>query len=233
MTSPSGLLAAGAGVALALVIGAPVAVAVVVGVLVWLVRVAMAVPRRPSRSRVDPFTLQDPWRQFARQAQQAERRFDDAVRATRRGPLRDRMAELGSRVAAGVDECGRIARAGQALSSARSRIDPGRVRAELDRARATAAAEPASGSSLAGTIEALEAQLQSAERLEDVIVDTRDRLRLLDARLDEAVTRAIELSVRAHEPQGLQALSHDIDDVVGAMEALRQALAETDGPPSP
>jgi hypothetical protein len=231
MTSASGILAAGGGTAVAVVAGLPVLGAVGVGAAAWLGRVALAVPRAKPGERIDPFALQDPWRRFTQQAQQAERRFEDAVRATRRGPLRDRMADLGDRVATGVEECWRIARAGHALSSARSRINPARVRSQLDHVRASTAGDPAPGSAVAGTIEALEAQLRSAERLEALVTDTRDRLRLLDARLDEAVTRAIELSVRSDEPDALRSLTHDVDGVVGEMEALRQALAETDAPP--
>jgi hypothetical protein len=86
------------------------------------------------------------------------------------------------------------------------------------------------GSALAGTVDALEAQLGTAQRMDGVIVDTRDRLRLLDARLDEAVTRAIELSVRGQRTEELGSLSDDVDSLVGEMESLRQALDETDAP---
>ena len=51
---------------------------------------------------------------------------------------------------------------------------------------------------------------------------------LLDARLDEAVTRAIELSVRADNPDELSGLGDDIDALVGDMESLRQGLDEVD-----
>ena len=61
-----------------------------------------------------------------------------------------------------------------------------------------------------------------------MIADTADRLRLLDARLDEAVTRAIELSVRADGPEELRGLGDDIDTLVGDMESLRQGLDEVD-----
>ena len=46
--------------------------------------------------------------------------------------------------------------------------------------------------------------------MDRLIAETRDRLRLLDARLDEAVTRAIELSVRAQRTEDLGGLA-DID----------------------
>ena len=70
-------------------------------------------------------------------------------------------------------------------------------------------------------------QLASAQRLETTINDARDRLRLLDARMDEAVARAIELSVRGGDVE-LGGLGNDVDGLVGDMEALRQGLEEAD-----
>ncbi|MDQ3974558.1 MAG: hypothetical protein M3276_09545, partial [Actinomycetota bacterium] len=79
------------------------------------------------------------------------------------------------------------------------------------------------------TVQALAAQLESTERIAAVARDTRDRLRLLDARLDEAVARAVELSLRAGDPIELGGLGDDVDSLVGEMETLRQALEETGG----
>ena len=106
------------------------------------------------------------------------------------GPLKDRIAQMGDRLETAVDEAWRIAQAGQSLSAGRAQMDTDRVHAEL---AATRGAPPTERS--AQTIAALEAQLASAERLDRTIADAYDRLRLLDARIDESVTRAIELSV--------------------------------------
>ena len=45
----------------------------------------------------------------------------------------------------------------------------------------------------------------------------------------EAVARAIELSVGATDDAELTGLGGDVDNLVGEMEALRQALEETGG----
>jgi hypothetical protein len=58
--------------------------------------------------------------------------------------------------------------------------------------------------------------------------DTAEQLRLLDARLDEAVARAVELSLSGDSGK-LTGLDSDVDDLVAEMEALRQALEETGG----
>ena len=73
---------------------------------------------------------------------------------------------------------------------------------------------------------ALRAQLASAERMDQTIAETRDSLRLLDARLGEAVARAVELSVEAGDIAELSGLGDDVDNLVGEMEALRQGLEE-------
>jgi hypothetical protein len=59
------------------------------------------------------------------------------------------------------------------------------------------------------------------------VTDADNRLRLLHPTLDEAVTRSNELSVQAESVDDLGGLGHDIDNVVTEMEALRQALEET------
>jgi hypothetical protein len=49
---------------------------------------------------------------------------------------------------------------------------------------------------------------------------------MLNARLDEAVARAIELSVHAGSVDELNSLGTDVQGVVDDMEALRQGLEE-------
>jgi hypothetical protein len=68
--------------------------------------------------------------------------------------------------------------------------------------------------------------------MDRVVSDAVNRLRLLDAKLDEAVTRSIELSVQAETVDDLGGLGNDIENVVTEMEALRQALDETHSTPS-
>jgi len=71
--------------------------------------------------------------------------------------------------------------------------------------------------------------MRAAARMEAAVWEARDRLRLLDARLGEAVTRAAELSLRRPGDAELGALGHDVDDLVGELEALRSALEDTGG----
>jgi hypothetical protein len=225
ITSPAGILALGAGASLGILAGGGLLGAVVLGLLGWAGRVAAAVPRAPGDARIDAFTLAEPWRHYVTDALQARTRFQESVASARPGPMRDRLREIEARVDTGVQEVWRIARRGHDLVDARRRVDPDSIRAEL------AAAGPAGppGSTQERTLESLRAQLATVERLEAVITDADSRLRLLNARLDEAAARTIELSVQASDVAELGGLGHDVDQMVDEMEALRQAIEETGG----
>jgi hypothetical protein len=224
MFSPSATLLAGGGVAAAILGGLPILAAVGVGAAAWLVRVAAAVPRTPPDQRIDAGAVREPWRSFVKDAQDARRRFDLACRRTRPGPLQSRLNDLGRRLDDAVQEVWRIARQGDVLQGGLTVIDPARAQQEL----ATLAKEPASGSRDRAEA-ALKSQIATYDRLRKVGEDAIDRLRALNAQLDEAVARAVELSVQAGDEETLSGVSSQVDSVVGEMEALRQALEETDG----
>lgn len=233
VTAPSTILLTGAaaagGVVLSGAIGAALLPAIllggVFGAAAYAGRVLLAVPRDPRGPRPDPFAVQEPWRRFVGDALAARQRFDEAVAATRPGPLRDSLSEIGARLDDGVQEIWRIAQQGDSLVAARSRVDADAARRELAQVEAQAAEPWAQGSRLQQTAEALRSQVATAERMEAVISDAHDRLRLLDARLDEAVSRAVELSVGTSS-HSAGAVSSDVDGIVSEMEALRQALDE-------
>ncbi|HYZ97659.1 MAG TPA: hypothetical protein VE575_02840, partial [Acidimicrobiales bacterium] len=64
-------------------------------------------------------------------------------------------------------------------------------------------------------------------RLDGVIDRAASELRMLDARLEEAVVRTLELSAHASADTLVEGLGSDVDALVTEMEALRQALEET------
>lgn len=229
ITSPSGILLAGAGVSAGILVGAPALACVGLGAVLWGGRVLLGMPRGPKEERIDAHALQEPWRGFVKEAQQAKARFDHAVATADPGPLRDRLTEIGRRIDAGVRECWKVARRGNVLTDARRQIDVPRIQAELASTQADASAPWAAGSSIEDRVQALQNQLGSAQRMDGVVYDTQNRLQTLDARLDEAVTRAIELSVQAGDTTTLGGLGTDVDTLVEEMEALRLALDETSG----
>ncbi len=231
LTSPGGILLAGAGVSAGILVGLPVVAAAGVGALAYAARVAVAVPRNTRQPRIEPGRLRAPWQGFVRDALQAQRQFSTARGRVRSGPLRERLDTIDERLRAGVQECWQVAQAGDQLADARSQIDVpdiGRQRQAIDPGAAAVA-----GSAAAGTIEALDAQLAAAGRMDRIITDTGDRMRLLNARLDEAGTRAIELSVRGDGVEELRGLGDTVDTVVDDLESLRQGLDELDPPSAP
>ena len=228
VTSPSAVLLAGAGMSVAILGGLPIAAAAVVGALAWAARVAVAIPRRPREERIDPFALGEPWRRMVADAQQAHARFLHTVDQARPGPLRDRLLELGQRLDHGVRECWRIARQGDALESALGRLDRRQAQDELaELGREIERSGIAERPSLERAEQAIRSQLASTERMETVARDARTRLRVLNAQMDEAVARAVELSLTAHDSTELSPLSADVESLVSELESLRLAVEET------
>lgn len=232
MLSPSGILLAGAGASVAIATGLPLVAAPVLAVAAWGARVLAAVPRAVARERIDPFSLPEPWRSAVVEALKAQVRYDQAVASADRGPIRSRLESIGERIDDGVQEAWRIARRGAQLVEARNAIDADDARRELAAIQADADATWAAGSHLERTAEALRSQIETAGRLDAVLADTRSQLQALEARLDESVARAIELSVQVGDADDLGTIDDDVDGLVNEMEALRQALDETSRPGS-
>src|SRR5919106_2442022 len=102
ITSPLGILLGGGVAAATIVAGAPLVAALPLGVAVWAGKVALSIPRQRRGERIDPFTLQEPWRRYVQEALQARNRFNEAVARTRAGPLRDHLAEIAARMQTGA-----------------------------------------------------------------------------------------------------------------------------------
>jgi hypothetical protein len=233
LTSPSAIVLAGAGAAAAILGGLPLLAAAGVGAAAWAARVAFALPRRKPVERIEPRLVAEPWRGFVKEAIAAQTRFDRTVGRMRPGPLQDRLRDVGQRLADGVRECWRIACQGNELQGAYQQLDVAAVGQELQQLeaekRAASHGDRDHSDSIDRAIAAVRAQLSSAKRIGDVAQDAVDRLRVLNAQLDEAVARAVELSVSADSVGDLAPLGADVDSLVGELESLRQGLEETGG----
>lgn len=218
MMSPSAIVATGAGAALGIVVGGGPIGAVLLGAVGWLGRVGLALPRRERATGGRPGDLPEPWRGFVEDARAADASFAEAVRSTKPGPLRDRLTEIGTNLQHGVEVCHTIARRGAAIAKARNRIDVAQIKSEI------ASISNDGRRSTAQTLAALHAQLDTATRMDEVILDTRDRLRLQNAQMDESVARAIELSVKAEDVTELDGLGNNVGNLVTELDAMRQAL---------
>ncbi|MFQ5556582.1 MAG: hypothetical protein ACE5GB_03610 [Acidimicrobiales bacterium] len=224
MISPITVGFVAASVAVVLALGGPWWLTIGAAVGVWALRVLVAgrVARRLKAlpRRIDPFALREPWRLYVRDAVRARRRFLDAVESLDTGPLRSRLGEIGERVSRGVEECWAVAQRGQKLSDARRAIDPARLRRALESADYDSD-DPRRSSA--------ESRLAAHDRLAALETDTRTRLEILDARLDESVVQAIELSSRSESVDEIDSLADDVDGIVGDLEALRYGLDTAEG----
>lgn len=229
LTSPSGIIALGAGAAIGILatIGTggllgPVVGGLLGGAIGYGGRVVVAIPRNAATANIDPFGVNEPWRHAVKDSLQARTRFTDAIRSFQAGPLRDALQTTGDRIDDAVNECWKVAQQGQLLSTARKRIDDRETQWELQQAAGQIPPGATASPTQARTIASLQAQLETARRMDGLISSTYDELRLINARLDEAVTEAIELSVTNHGD--LSTVSHDVDDIVGSLTALRTAM---------
>jgi hypothetical protein len=228
MMSPSGLLMAGGGAALAILLGLPPVVAVAVAASAWALRVALAARPRTTGERIDPFTVNEPWRRFVQDALTTRGRVLEATDRTRPGPLRESLSDAATRLDTAVQECWRIAKQGHSLVRARRDIDTASIDRDLAEAEAQAAAD-ADNQLWARTLVSLQAQRAAAERMDQVIDKARSELKLLDARLGEAAVRAVELSAQSAISDAGSGLSLEVDNMVSDLETLRQALEEVQG----
>ncbi len=181
-------------------------------------------PKPAKPAQLDPFALSEPWRQFVQSAQRSKRQLNETVRAVRAGPLRDRLQGVVDRLDEAIVDSWQIARRGDEIDSAVRGLDPPRLRSKLESLRTQAAAAPSDD--LSAAIASVESQLASADRLKQLSSSTVDRLRLSEARLDELVSRAAEVSVGASDTTEF---ASDVDDLVIELEGLRLAIQETHG----
>ncbi len=229
MFSPSAILLGGGAASVAILAGLwPLAP--VVALVGWGAKVALAVPRK-HRSTINPGRLPDPWRTFVLEAAQAAKRFNDLVRTLPTGPLRSELAEVGQRVDEGVRECWEIASRGVALDRARQQLGLSQAANELDRLRGERGLRAQQGMDLGSinrAMSAVQRQLAAGQRVEASAFEARDRLRVLNAQLDEAVAAVVEMTLRPAASSSAGDVRGQVNGIVDELEALRLALDETD-----
>lgn len=235
-TSPLALLLAVGGTVAGAALGLEPATWVAAGAAGWASGIAVSSisgrRRLPTPERIDAFRIGDPWRRFVMDAQQAQRRFDETVRRARGGPVKERLAGIGDKVREAVSECWHVALQGDQLDAALRTLDVRRIELELEdiyEERRRQAHDERADEALYRAQLAIEAQLESAHRLRTVAIDAQNRLRVINAQLDEAVARTIEVSLTAADVSQLGGLTADVDHVVDELEALRQGLEEASG----
>lgn len=214
------LLAAAVGV-VAGVVGLPIPLAALLGAVVYAGSVGLAMPKSVRPAQIDPFTLSEPWRRLAQNAQRSRRQFRTTVANTPPGPLHDRLADIAARLDAGLQEGWQIARRGDEIDAAVGRLDPTRLRSQLATLQTQAGSEPSED--LVAAINSVQSQLATADRLKAMSASTIDKLRLNAARLDELCARAAEVSVGSRDTD---TFASDVDDLVLELESLHDAVQE-------
>ncbi len=189
------------------------------GIGVYAASVFGAMPNT-RHSSIDPFAVSEPWRHFVQGTQRAKQSLRAAVTATADGPLKARLIDIAGRLEQAVEESWAIAKRGDDIDAAVNRIDPVRLRSQL----ATLNQGQSAGGDRSAAVASVESQLASADRLKALSTSTADRLRLTQARLDELVARAAEVSVGTSDTDTYE---HDVDNLVVELEGLRLAVAET------
>jgi hypothetical protein len=199
-----------------LIVGAALGAAVVVAVR----NQRAGLTRRSHDPAIDPFRVGEPWRRLVQGAIRAQTRYRQTLDATRPGPMRDRLAEIGTRLDAAVSECWRIARRGHELRHALNAMDIARSREQL-----AAIPVDTDDPAVLQRASALRSRVGTYDRIAATTADTEQQLRLLVARLEETSARGAELSLTAGAT-GVDALGTEVSGVVDELESLRLAFDE-------
>jgi hypothetical protein len=249
-TSPTavGAAAVGAGVG---VLAQSVVVGVVLAAAGWCGRMGVAVVQRrrreavarPHPAELDPWSVPEPWRQMVQQAASAQHRFEEAVEGWPPGPMRERVWSLRGDFFREFAAVGSLATRGATLSGWSGGIpDPTRAASaglatDLERTRAERVGlgdrAPDRVADLARREHALAAQIRAIQLSERAARSLEDRLRVIVARLDEAVTHLVGLGIDAGDGGGLDqvaAVLNRLDDELGALTAGIEATRTTPDP---
>lgn len=229
--SPTAIVLAGAGVALGEAAHLGLAVAIVLGAVGYGGRVAWAATRRRLAlrerarrrgTRVDPWSVPEPWRGYTARALQARKAFRQLSRDCPPGPVAEYLALSVAKVDAAVQEQWALARSGAALMGPPGR--PQRVADELREAQhALSQVSGADRATLEVKESALASQLRSLRQMESVGNEISSRLAALVAQLEGLVAEAGELVA------GAGAAGPDLARLSAELTSLNKALDEARG----
>ncbi len=236
--SPSAAIVTAAGFLIGLA-AQSLTLAIALAVVAWLGRMVVALMqtrRRLPLVEIDPFAVSEPWRQYVRQSLAARQRFDAAVAQWPPGPLHDRLVFLQPRLGQATAEVWTVAQQGAALDGTVRGVRTGPPRpaieqlsTELQAIQAERQQNPGADreAALARSEEAVAAQIRAARRSDATRTEVLDRLRLLTARLDEAVTQLLALGLDRPAREGsVEEAAGSVEAVLEEIGALQQGLRE-------
>lgn len=235
--SPSAIVLAGAGVAVGELAHLGVAVAVVLGALGYggrlgwaAVRRRSALRRRARNTRVDPWSLPEPWRGYVARSLEARRRARQLVTSAPDGPVGDCLTRVVAATDGALQEHWALAQAGAAIAG-----DPGRARrVGQELAKVQGILSRSSGgerTALEAQEGALASELRSLRQAEIAAAEPSRRLGASCARLEAVVAAAADLVSEAGATAGLD-LSSLQTELAGLTAALEEARQAAGGPPT-
>ena len=168
------------------------------------------------------------WRGVLADCERLEAQLSRLLASVPGGPLQRRLGVLHDDVVASVAQAVAAARRAGDVERLASGLDVAGITAEYKRARRQveeASARGAVPDALAGSVESLRRQHESAHRLLNAVDEAGERLEAVRQRLREVVLTAGELVVGA--PQGgLEVAEQQAASLAAEVRALREAFVE-------
>jgi hypothetical protein len=241
-TSPTAVVAAGAGIGLGELSHLAWPFVVVLGAAGYGARVGWTALRRrlalrrrgrPHLAHIDPWSVAEPWRGYVTRALDARKSMRQLARDCPPGPVADFLGQARAQVESAVEEYWALARSGATLAG-----PPGRshkVAGELEAVQASSAqARGADKAMLATREEALASELRSLRHLDAVANQVSERLSGLTGQLEGLVAAAGELVVSAGVPGAdLSLLSSQLSSLSRALEEAQRILPVAAPGPGP
>jgi hypothetical protein len=167
-------------------------------------------------AHIQPAAAPRPFQRTVAEAVATRQRWQQVVAGMRDGPTRDRLAQLGEQIDAGVLAVWDTVQRAADIERIATGLESERVTADYKAAKRDPSADPA-------LVEALRVRFESTQRLLNATDGVEEQLRLLEARLGAAVARGAEVALVA-SPDSADALRAELDAVVGELGALRDTL---------
>jgi len=232
--SPAAIVLAGGGVAIGLAAHLGVAVTVLLGAAGYGARVGwaavhrrMALRKRAERrrTRIDPWSVPEPWRGYTKRALDARKQYRQLARDCPAGPVADYLAGASPKVDAAVDEHWALAQSGAALVGPPGRAE--KVAEELAQVqRALARGGGTARSELESREAALASEMRSLRHLESVSAQMSSRLSDLTVQLASLVADAAELVATAGAAgTDLSSLSAELTSLTRSLDEARRLMA--------
>lgn len=187
-------------------------------------------PPRQAAEAVDLTALEPPWRAAVEELVASRTRLQEVAAQLPAGPTRDRVAGIAERVEASVRTAWDIAARAQAASRTVATLDVDAVQEQLKSARRRlATVQGADADAVQHEVELLAEQHAALHQLANAVDDARERLRLLDLRVDAAVARAAQLALLPDATGVLSSVDQELQLVVDELGALRDAFTVIGG----